>query len=56
LTHLFPRLSKGGVLIIDDYGNWKGSREATDRYLKEQGITMFLKRVGDSGARMGVRT
>lgn len=23
LTHLYPRLSPGGVLIIDDYGHWK---------------------------------
>jgi len=27
LNHLFPRLSEGGVLIIDDYGHWLGQRE-----------------------------
>ena len=26
LEHLYPRLSPGGVLIIDDYGYWKGPR------------------------------
>jgi O-methyltransferase len=56
LTHLFPRLSVGGVLIIDDYGTWKGSREATDQYFKENGVSMYLKRVGDSGARIGIKT
>ena len=29
---LYPRLSTGGVLIIDDYGVWAGSRKATDDY------------------------
>ena len=24
LEHLFPRLVRGGVLIIDDYGTWHG--------------------------------
>ena len=32
LEHLFPRLSKGGVLIIDDYGSWHGAKKATDEY------------------------
>lgn len=29
---LYPNLSAGGVLIIDDYGVWAGSRKATDDY------------------------
>jgi O-methyltransferase len=29
---LYPKLSTGGVLIIDDYGVWAGSRKATDDY------------------------
>ena len=32
LEHLYPRLVPGGVMIIDDYGHWRGSREATDEY------------------------
>jgi O-methyltransferase len=55
LTHLFPRLVNGGVLIIDDYGSWKGSRKATDQYFEEQGIKMFLKRAGSTGARIGIK-
>ncbi len=30
--HLFPRLRQGGVLIIDDYGHWRGARKAVDEY------------------------
>lgn len=29
---LYPRLSTGGVLIVDDYGHWRGSRRAVDEY------------------------
>ena len=32
LEVLFPRLVKGGVLIIDDYGFWKGAKKAVDEY------------------------
>ena len=34
LEILYPRLNKGGVLIIDDYGHWKGSKKAVDEYFK----------------------
>ena len=37
LSHLLPRLSPQGVIIIDDYGYWAGAREATDRYLNRGG-------------------
>ena len=33
LEHLYHRLSPGGVLIIDDYGDWEGARQATDEFL-----------------------
>ncbi len=32
LVHLYPRLERGGVLIIDDYGHWSGARAAVDDY------------------------
>ena len=49
LRHLFPQVSKHGVLVIDDYGWWKGSREATDRYITENNLQLFLHRIDDSG-------
>jgi hypothetical protein len=49
LLHLFPRLSPQGVLIIDDYGHWKGCREATDEYLTEHNITLLLNRIDYTG-------
>ena len=38
LEVLYPRLSPGGVLIIDDYGEWAGARKAVDEYFSGQGI------------------
>jgi hypothetical protein len=32
LRELYPRLVKGGVLIIDDYGHWNGARAAVEDY------------------------
>lgn len=32
LEHLWPRLSEGGVLIVDDYGSWRGARKAVDDF------------------------
>ena len=32
LEILFPRIQSGGVLIIDDYGEWQGARKAVDEY------------------------
>lgn len=55
LTYLYPRLAKGGVLIIDDYGSWKGSRKATNQYFGEHGISMLLTPVGSDGAHMGIK-
>ena len=40
LEILYPLLSKGGILIIDDYGHWLGSRKATDEYFKDQDALM----------------
>ncbi len=39
LEILYPRLVKGGVLILDDYGYWQGARKAADDYFKSLGIT-----------------
>ena len=41
LEILFPLLEKNGILIIDDYGFWKGARKAVDEYFLNKNITMF---------------
>ena len=46
LSHLYRRLAPGGVLIIDDYGTWKGSRDATDEFVAETGEPLLFVRTG----------
>lgn len=55
LVHLYPRLSVGGFLIIDDYGFYQGARKATDQYIAEYNPDIFLARIHWS-VRMGVKT
>ncbi len=40
---LYPNLVKGGVLILDDYGYWKGARKAVDEYFASLGMSPLLK-------------
>jgi O-methyltransferase len=54
LVHLFPRLERGGVLILDDYGHWEGARLATDEYLQHSKSKILLHRI-DYAARVGVK-
>jgi O-methyltransferase len=54
LVHLYPRLVTGGVLILDDYGYWQGTRRATDEYVAEHSVPLLLNRI-DAGARMALK-
>lgn len=54
LKHLYPLLSPGGVLIIDDYGSWSGSKKAVDQYFTENNINIYLHRT-DTG-RVGIKS
>lgn len=45
LAHLYSRLAPGGVLILDDYGSWQGSKDATDEFLVDTGEPLMLIRV-----------
>jgi len=54
MRHLYPRLEEGGVLILDDYFTWQGSRAAVDEYVKEQGLRLFFAPLS-SGASISVK-
>ena len=54
LRSLYPRLSVGGVLIIDDYGHWAGARKAVDQYIQEEGLQLLLHRI-DYTCRIAVK-
>lgn len=50
LTHMYDLLVPGGVLMIDDYGWWQGSRLATDEFLDRTGEKLLLLRTGSGRA------
>jgi O-methyltransferase len=52
LDVLYPRLSPGGILIIDDYGTWLGAKKAVDEYFEGQGPFLFAI---DRGCRIAVK-
>jgi hypothetical protein len=54
LAHLYPLLSRNGILIIDDYGHWQGARQAVDEYFAASAEPVFLHRV-DYTARLVVK-
>jgi len=49
LMHLYPRLARGGVLIIDDYGHWQGARKAVDEYFAKSDAPLLLNRLDYTG-------
>lgn len=38
LEYLYPRIVKGGVLLLDDYGVFPGETKAADEYFKDKNI------------------
>jgi O-methyltransferase len=53
LEVLYPRLSVGGVLIIDDYGHWGGARKAVDEYFAK--VPRPFLQYTDPTGRVGVK-
>jgi O-methyltransferase len=49
LVNLYPRLSAGGVLIVDDYGDWEGCRRAVDEYFAEDATPPLLSPIDYTG-------
>lgn len=43
LDALYPLLVPGGVIIIDDYGHFKGARKAVDEYFAVHPEPLFLR-------------
>ena len=54
LEHLYSRLAPNGIMIIDDYGFWKGARQAVDEFLATLPHRPYLHRV-DHDARLIIK-
>jgi O-methyltransferase len=46
LEHLYERVPSGGVVIIDDYDYWEGSRKAVDEFVARTGARLLLAPMG----------
>ena len=47
LESMYPKVSVGGYIIIDDYGQPIGCRQAVDEYRREHGIEDVIERVDE---------
>jgi len=54
LIHLYPKVTTQGVVIIDDYGHFQGSQEATDKYFSEESREVLFHRI-DYSCRVGIK-
>ena len=54
MEHLYPLLSRSGVLIVDDYGHWQGAKKAVDEYFAAHDIHILLNRLDYTG-RIGIK-
>ena len=42
LEALYPLVVKNGIIIVDDYGHWRGQKKAVDEYLSKNNIKTFM--------------
>ena len=54
LEVLYPRIVVGGLIAVDDFGHWRGSRKAVDEYFNLNGNRPILQYV-DYTCRIGVK-
>ena len=49
---LYPKLVENGVLIVDDYGHWKGSRKAVDEYFSQHNLSLKIDKIDYTGIKI----
>ena len=49
---LYPLLSEKGVLIVDDYGHWEGSKIAIDEYFQNINQTPIIEQIDYTGIKI----
>lgn len=54
LEYLYPLVRQGGVVIVDDYGEWDGCKKAVDEFLNTLAVRPLVHRI-DYSARMWVK-
>ncbi len=49
LKYLYPLLSAGGILLIDDFGFWQGAKKAVLEYFSKNNLYPLISRIDDTG-------
>jgi hypothetical protein len=49
LTHLYPKLSKGGYVIVDDYGALPNCQAAVDDFRAKHSINSPIQKIDWTG-------
>lgn len=49
LEVLMPLMASGGIVIVDDYGHWSGSKQAVDEWLREASWKPLVSRIDYTG-------
>jgi O-methyltransferase len=49
LEHLWPRMTAGGIILIDDYYDWEGCRRAVHDFLSRHKAREAIRSVGNFG-------
>jgi len=49
LEELYDQVVDGGVVVIDDYGQWQGCKQAVDEFMKAREITAPLEQIDSTG-------
>lgn len=49
LEELYDDVIKGGFIVIDDYGYWRGCKKAVDEFVENRNLNSRIKRIDFSG-------
>jgi hypothetical protein len=49
---LYPILSKDGILIVDDYGHWRGAKIAIDEYFTLHNLSPIINNIDYTGIKI----
>jgi hypothetical protein len=49
LETLFPLVSSGGIVVIDDYGKWAGCRKAVDEFMETLPRRLLINHIDAAG-------
>lgn len=56
LTHLYPLVTQGGIILIDDYAAWDGCSRAVHDYLSKNNLSSRIKQYNNGNLHYIIKT